>query len=278
MNNVRLIAITKPVADDIKDMTPEQFIAYCAKVSNPTNQLNTGTTDRLLKYCAKNKHWSIFEMCTIILEIKTTRDIGRQILRHRSFSFQEFSQRYAEVAEFTSPREIRWQDTKNRQNSIDFKTASEGDLQTASILRDDWFGRQQAIIDTVKDFYAWAIKNNVAKEVARAILPEGLTPTHLYMSGTLRSWIHYCDLRMGNGTQKEHQEIAKECWKVITKEIPALKDILPGLVYDDFGNIKKEEKEEGNKSNDAATTTKTDIPESIRTIHHEDYYIPINSD
>lgn len=226
MEKVKLVAISKPtftldVGDfgSERDMTTEEFIAFCARVSNPTNQLNTGTTDKLLKYLVRNKHWSPFEMVSLTLEIKTTRDIGRQILRHRSFSFQEFSQRYAEVKaeDFISDREARLQDTKNRQNSIE---ANNQYLQTSFEMM------QKNVVEYSLKCYNQLLENGVAKEVARSVLPEGLTPTHMYMAGTLRSWIHYCQLRMGNGTQKEHQEIAKECWEVITKEIPSLKDIL----------------------------------------------------
>ncbi len=215
---VKLVAITTPKVEGIE--TAEDFIAYCARVSNPANQLNTGTKDKLLKYLVKNKHWSPFEMVTICLEIKTTRDIGRQILRHRSFSFQEFSQRYAEVVNLWT-REPRYQDPKNRQNSIGLDPEDE----KTDALRYIWFGKVMEAHEFAFEKYKWALDQGIAKEVARAFLPEGFAETHMYMSGTLRSWIHYCDLRMGNGTQKEHQEIAKECWDIICKEIPALEHI-----------------------------------------------------
>lgn len=218
MAEVNLVGITQPRVKD-KDMSVEDFLAYCARVSNPTNQLNTNTSNKLLKYLVKNKHWSPFEMVSLTLEIKTTRDIGRQVLRHRSFSFQEFSQRYAspKVEDFISDREARLQDHKNRQNSIE---AEDEELQRL------WIDQQKDILNLSLDVYQWAIDKGIAKEVARSILPEGLSPTHMYMAGTLRSWIHYCSLRMGNGTQKEHKEIATKCWDIITKEIPSLSNIL----------------------------------------------------
>jgi thymidylate synthase (FAD) len=165
----------------------------------------------------KNKHWSPFEMVHIVMEIQTTRDIGRQILRHRSFSFQEFSQRYAEVQDMSEPREARLQDTKNRQNSIE---TDNNDLQNS------WNLVQNEMLLAAKTYYDWAIKNGIAKELARAVLPEGLTMSRMYMSGTLRSWIHYCELRMANGTQKEHRELATQCWNIITEQFPSLKNVL----------------------------------------------------
>jgi thymidylate synthase (FAD) len=165
----------------------------------------------------KNKHWSPFEMVHIVMEIQTTRDIGRQILRHRSFSFQEFSQRYAEVQEMSEPREARLQDTKNRQNSIE---TDNNDLQNS------WNLVQNEMLLAAKTYYDWAIKNGIAKELARAVLPEGLTMSRMYMSGSLRSWIHYCELRMANGTQKEHRELATQCWNIITEQFPSLKTVL----------------------------------------------------
>lgn len=198
MNSVKLIGVTKPtlkVEDDL-NMSAEGLIAYCARVSNPANQDNPDS-ERLLKYLVKNKHWSPFEMVHIVMEIQTTRDIGRQILRHRSFSFQEFSQRYAEVQEMSEPREARLQDTKNRQNSIE---TDNNDLQNS------WNLVQNEMLLAAKTYYEWAIKNGIAKELARAVLPEGLTMSRMYMSGSLRSWIHYCELRMANGTQKEHRD------------------------------------------------------------------------
>jgi thymidylate synthase (FAD) len=215
MNSVKLVAITKPIVEGVE--TAEQFIAYCARVSNPSNQLNNDTAEKLLAYCVKNKHWSIFETVSLCLEIQTTRDIGRQILRHRSFSFQEFSQRYAAVAEMSEPRETRMQDFKNRQNSIE----TDNDK-----LTEVWEAYQRNVIRYARTTYDWAIKNGVAKEQARVVLPEGLTMSRMYMSGSLRSWIHYCELRTGNGTQKEHREIATQCWNIITEQFPSLKNVL----------------------------------------------------
>lgn len=215
MGSVKLVAMTKPMIEGVE--TPEQFIAYCARVSNPSNQLNNETAEKLLTYCVKNKHWSIFETVNIVLEIQTTRDIARQILRHRSFSFQEFSQRYAAVAEMSKPREARLQDTKNRQNSI----------ETDDVATQEWWQEEQEwLISKIEKFYQQALNDGIAKEVARCILPEGLTMSRMYMSGSLRSWIHYCELRMGNGTQKEHRLIAEQCWNVIVEQFPSLKTVL----------------------------------------------------
>jgi thymidylate synthase (FAD) len=197
-------------------MSAESFIAYCARVSNPANQ-NNPDSEKLLKYLVKNKHWSPFEMVHVVMEIETTRDIARQILRHRSFSFQEFSQRYAAVQEMSEPREARMQDDKNRQNSIETDDDE---------IKDHWKYWQEEVLHTADLAYDWAIANGIAKEVARSVLPEGLTMSRLYMSGTLRSWIHYCELRMGNGTQKEHRLIAEECWEQIVKKFPSLKNVL----------------------------------------------------
>jgi thymidylate synthase (FAD) len=220
MNSVKLVAITKPTVEGVE--TAEQFIAYCARVSNPSNQLNNETAEKLLTYCVKNKHWSIFETVSLCLEISTTRDIARQILRHRSFSFQEFSQRYANVQEFSSPRAPRLQDQKNRQNSIDLDYDDEKNLD----LYEDWYSKQKNLIIAANQAYDWAIENGIAKEVARSVLPEGLTMSRMYMSGSLRSWIHYCELRMANGTQKEHRLIAEQCWNVIVEQFPSLKTVL----------------------------------------------------
>jgi thymidylate synthase (FAD) len=228
MNNVTLIGVTQPTlflanmnnlpekASDIPQMTAEQLIAYCARVSNPANQDNPDS-EKLLKYLVKHKHWSPFEMVHIVMEIQTTRDIGRQILRHRSFSFQEFSQRYAAVQEFSKPRKARLQDTKNRQNSIETD-----DMELQGIWK-EW---QVELCEEARIAYDWAINIGIAKEVARCVLPEGLTMSRMYMSGSLRSWIHYCELRMGNGTQKEHREIATQCWNIITEKFPSLKNVL----------------------------------------------------
>ena len=220
MNSVKLIGITQPtkeIQEELGIENAQQLIAYCARVSNPSNQLNNDTSEKLLAYCVKNKHWSIFETVSLCLEIQTTRDIGRQILRHRSFSFQEFSQRYAEVQEMSEPRETRLHDTKNRQNSIE---TDNNDLQNS------WNLVQNEMLLAAKTYYDWAIKNGIAKEVARSVLPEGLTMSRMYMSGSLRSWIHYCELRMANGTQKEHRELATQCWNIITEQFPSLKTVL----------------------------------------------------
>ena len=208
---VKLVSYSKPVLEGLD--TPTDLVAYCARVSNPSNQLNSETAEKLIKYLVKHKHWSPLEMATMCLEIETTRDIARQILRHRSFSFQEFSQRYADPTkelEFVK-REARLQDPNNRQNSI-----SGAEL----MVQYEWDKRQSELIELVKQNYDWAIRNNIAKEQARALLPEGLTMSRMYMSGTLRSWIHYIQLRSANGTQKEHMVIAKECAKVIAEVFP----------------------------------------------------------
>ena len=208
---VKLISYSKPVIEGLD--TPTDLVAYCARVSNPSNQFNSETSEKLIKYLIKHQHWSPLEMATMCLEIETTRDIARQILRHRSFSFQEFSQRYADPTkdlEFVT-REARLQDPKNRQNSIEGVDV---------MVQYEWDQRQRDLIEHVKIQYEWAIKNGIAKEQARAVLPEGLTMSRMYMSGTLRSWIHYIQLRSGNGTQKEHMEIAKECAKVIAEVFP----------------------------------------------------------
>jgi thymidylate synthase (FAD) len=208
MNTAKIIAITNPLLVGIN--TAEDFISYTARVSNPSNQMNTETSEKLLKYCIRNKHWSIFEMINVVMQVDTTRDIARQILRHRSFSFQEFSQRYADPTQDLGfvTREARLQDTKNRQNSVEIDDPK---------LIMEWEARQQYLISIVKEQYQWAIENSIAKEQARAVLPEGLTVSRMYMNGTLRSWIHFCELRMGNGTQKEHREVATSAWNEITK-------------------------------------------------------------
>ena len=213
-------SILPVTANMYKEKDVENLVAYCARVSNPGNQKNVETNDRLLKYLIKHKHWSPFEMVSVCLEIETTRDIARQILRHRSFSFQEFSQRYADPTQDLSfvHREARLQDPKNRQNSIELNW--EDDVNDG--LRIEWNKRQQAVIDAATDAYKWAIDNGIAKEQARAVLPEGNTVSRLYMNGTLRSWIHYIDLRSANGTQKEHMDIAVACAEVISKVFPML--------------------------------------------------------
>jgi thymidylate synthase (FAD) len=200
-------------------MDAQELIAFCARVSNPSNQFNMDTADKLIKYLIKHKHWSPLEMVSACLEIETTRDIARQILRHRSFSFQEFSQRYADPTKDLDfvLREARLQDEKNRQNSVDTNDAA---------LKAWWDAKQKFIIDTVRQTYAEAIEKGIAKEQARAILPEGNTVSRLYMNGTLRSWIHFIDLRSGNGTQKEHMEVARECARIIAEAFPMATDFI----------------------------------------------------
>ena len=225
--NARLISYSQPVRhihsgepgimglDNIQDL-----IAYCARVSNPSNQANTKTTPKLLQYLIDHKHWSPFEMASVCIEINTTRDIARQLLRHRSFSFQEFSQRYADIRDLDDNfivREARLQDPKNRQNSID---------NTDMALEDEWANKQAAVIETAKMAYNWAIENGIAKEQARAVLPEGNTVSRLYVNGTVRSWIHYIELRSANGTQKEHMELAIEVAKAIAKIYPAVEEFV----------------------------------------------------
>jgi thymidylate synthase (FAD) len=207
----------------------QDLVAYCARVSNPSNQANSETSERLIKYLIKHKHWSPLEMVSACIEVETTRDIARQLLRHRSFSFQEFSQRYADpTAELDDAfvlREARMQDTKNRQNSVELDMSDE----KQRLLAYDWERSQNRVLYAVKKEYEWAIKNGIAKEQARAVLPEGLTVSRLYVNGTLRSWIHYIDLRDGNGTQKEHAEIARACAEVIAKVFPIIKSIREGI-------------------------------------------------
>lgn len=196
----------------------QDLIAFCARVSNPSNQLNKATSEKLIKYLITHKHYSPLEMVSACLEINTTRDIARQILRHRSFTFQEFSQRYADPTKDLGfvLREPRLQDTKNRQNSIE---NDDGDLLI------EWFAQQQKVIDAAQDAYRWAIDHGIAKEQARCVLPEGNVISRLYMSGTLRSWIHYIDLRSGNGTQKEHMDIALNCAREIAKVFPMISEL-----------------------------------------------------
>jgi thymidylate synthase (FAD) len=220
--SVRLIGITQPTEEIQREtgiVSAQDLVAYVARVSNPSNQANNETAERLLKYLSKNKHWSPYEMVHLVIEINTTRDIARQILRHRSFSFQEFSQRYADPTKDLGfvTREARLQDTKNRQNSIE---TNDADLQEL------WEEMQGHVTREVKHAYEWAIQSGIAKEQARVVLPEGLTVSRMYMTGSLRSWIHYCELRCANGTQKEHREIALQCWDVICGQFPSLKTIL----------------------------------------------------
>jgi len=213
---VQIVGHTQPTEafqtegmDDIQDL-----IAFCARVSNPSNQINSETSERLLNYLAKHKHWSPFEMASATLEIETTRDIARQILRHRSFAFQEFSQRYADPSEFGDQfviREARLQDTKNRQNSIESEDKA---------LMENWEAAQKSVISAAEKAYNWALEKGIAKEQARAVLPEGLTKSRLYMQGSIRSWIHFIELRSGNGTQKEHMEVARAVAQCIGEIFP----------------------------------------------------------
>ena len=234
--NVKLIsysqqAIEADKQDEFEFDLPnlQDLVAYCARVSNPSNQANSETSERLIKYLIKHKHWSPLEMVSACIEVETTRDIARQLLRHRSFSFQEFSQRYADpTAELDDAfvlREARLQDTKNRQNSVELDMSDE----KQKLLAYEWERAQKRVLYAVKKEYEWAIKNGIAKEQARAVLPEGLTVSRLYVNGTLRSWIHYIDLRDGNGTQKEHAEIARACAEVIAKVFPIIKSIREGI-------------------------------------------------
>jgi len=220
--NVRLISYSQPVEDythqHLRDV--QDLVAFCARVSNPSNQMNKETSEKLIKYLIKHQHWSPLEMVSACLEIDTTRDIAHQIVRHRSFSFQEFSQRYAnpeDMADTFQTREARLQDKKNRQNSIELSDESE--------LHHDWAQKQREVIDKARSVYEWAIHNGIAKEQARVVLPEGCTKTRLYMNGTIRSWVHYIELRGANGTQKEHMEIAHACAKVISKIFPIMNEL-----------------------------------------------------
>lgn len=214
---VRLIAITKPVIPECSEAG--DLIAYCARVSNPANQANTETAPRLLAYLTRNQHWSPLEMASMTLEIVTTRDIARQILRHRSFSFQEFSQRYAVLLTPPVLREARMQDAKNRQASNETEDAE---------LAAWWDDAQAASANAAQTVYVAALKRGIAKEVARAVLPEGMTESVLYMAGTIRSWVHYCHLRTAPGTQKEHREVALACQAILLGQFPALADVLGG--------------------------------------------------
>ena len=211
---VKLISYSQPVGTD---QSVQDLVAYCARVSNPANQHNTKTNEKLIKYLINNQHWSPLEMVSICLEIETTRDIARQILRHRSFSFQEFSQRYAVANLGIEFRDARIQDTKNRQNSIDTDNAA---------LNTEWVEKQKAVAAEVASVYEWALENGIAKEQARAVLPEGMTVSRMYMNGTLRSWVHYIQLRSANGTQKEHRDVAIACAKAIQEVFPMIDDLI----------------------------------------------------
>lgn len=225
---VKLVSYSKPSTEFYGEglMDVQDLIAYCARVSNPANQLNLETSEKLINYLIKHQHWSPLEMVSACMEITTTRDIARQILRHRSFSFQEFSQRYADpTAELSQAfviREARFQDTKNRQNSVEFDMSDE----SQRLLAYEWERAQKRVLYAVEKEYKWAIANGIAKEQARAVLPEGLTVSRMYMNGTLRSWIHFIELRSGNGTQKEHREIALEIAKSISEIFPMAEGIV----------------------------------------------------
>ena len=225
--NVRLVSYSQPT-EEFKDQginDAQELIAYCARVSNPANQINSETSEKLIKYLIKHAHWSPLEMVNATLEIDTTRDIAHQIVRHRSFSFQEFSQRYANPAEMGEQfviREARLQDNKNRQNSVEIDINTDEGRRLAW----QWEEQQKRVIQTAKEAYNWAIDNGIAKEQARCVLPEGNTKTRLYMNGTLRSWVHYIELRAANGTQKEHMAIARACAEVIAKIFPLATELV----------------------------------------------------
>jgi len=217
--NVKLLSYSQPT-EQFRSLglgDAQELIAYCARVSNPANQFNNDTAEKLIRYLVKHQHWSPLEMVSACIEITTTRDIARQILRHRSFSFQEFSQRYADPTKDLNfvTREARLQDTANRQNSV---------AVDDQLLQNEWYRAQQRVIYAAKREYEWAIANGIAKEQARVVLPEGLIESRLYMNGTLRSWVHFIELRTGNGTQKEHMEIARECACVIAAIFPMVED------------------------------------------------------
>ena len=222
--NVKLVSYSRPTSEfaDIGVSDAQELIAYCARVSNPSNQLNTETSEKLIRYLVRHQHWSPLEMVSVCMEITTTRDIARQILRHRSFSFQEFSQRYADPTkdlEFVT-RSGRLQDPQNRQNSIEHDD---------HLLENEWYRAQQRVIYAARREYEWAIKNGIAKEQARAVLPEGLIQSRLYMNGTLRSWIHFIELRSANGTQLEHQQVAVACAQAITAIFPMAQDLVKNV-------------------------------------------------
>ena len=228
---IQLVSYSQPTQEfaDQGVADAQELIAYCARVSNPANQLNTETSERLIKYLVRHQHWSPLEMVSACMEITTTRDIARQILRHRSFSFQEFSQRYAdptaELDEAFVLREARFQDANNRQNSVELDLTDE----QQRLIAFEWERAQRRVLFSVKQEYSWAIKNGIAKEQARAVLPEGLTISRMYMNGTLRSWIHYIELRAANGTQKEHMEIARACALAITAIFPMAQDLVKNV-------------------------------------------------
>ena len=218
--NVKMVSFSAPTQEFIDEGVDDvqQLVAFCARVSNPSNQNNKDTSEKLIRYLIKHQHWSPLEMTSMCLEIETTRDIARQILRHRSFSFQEFSQRYADPTKDLAfvGREARLQDTKNRQNSVELDLTNVDDRELNNI----WHEKQNDVIKAATEAYTWAVNNGIAKEQARVVLPEGNTVSRMYMNGTLRSWIHYIQLRSANGTQKEHREIALKCAEVITTAFP----------------------------------------------------------
>lgn len=221
---VKLVSYSQPTKEfaELGIDDAQELVAYCARVSNPSNQLNTETSAKLIKYLVKHQHWSPLEMASACLEIETTRDIARQILRHRSFSFQEFSQRYAVADLGWELKETRLQDTKNRQNSIELS----GLTLTEQNLMAQWQNKQEQLIRDAEYAYDWAIENGIAKEQARAVLPEGLTVSRLYMNGTLRSWLHYIDLRSGPETQKEHRAVAQACAQAISTVFPMMAEVI----------------------------------------------------
>lgn len=220
--DVRLVSYSRPSKEfaDLGLTDAQELVAYCARVSNPANQFNTETSARLIQYLIQHRHWSPLEMVSACLEINTTRDIARQLLRHRSFSFQEFSQRYADPVKELSFRfrDARLQDPKNRQNSLATKNAA---------LDEEWQRHQEHVLTAAKTAYNWAVQNGIAKEQARAVLPEGLTESRLYVNGTLRSWVHYIELRSANGTQQEHQHIARICAEVVSEVFPLINQFVP---------------------------------------------------
>ncbi len=222
---VKLVSYSKPSRQYYDEglLDAQDLIAFCARVSNPSNQFNTETSEKLIKYLIRHKHWSPLEMVSACMEVTTTRDIARQILRHRSFSFQEFSQRYADPTRDLSfvVREARLQDEKNRQNSVELEPTIGN-----AMLQDEWRDRQLELIKLAKETYEWAVNKGIAKEQARAVLPEGNTVSRMYMNGTLRSWVHFIELRSGNGTQKEHREIAIECARVISEVFPMAGELI----------------------------------------------------
>ncbi len=224
--DVRLVSYSQPTAEfaDLGVDDAQELIAYCARVSNPSNQFNTDTSEKLIRYLVKHAHWSPLEMVSACVEITTTRDIARQILRHRSFSFQEFSQRYADPTKDLNfiTREARLQDTKNRQNSVELDMADPDQRELARL----WEEKQQSVIRAAREAYTWAVTNGIAKEQARSVLPEGNIESKLYMNGTLRSWVHFIELRSGNGTQKEHQLVALACAKAIAAIFPMTESLI----------------------------------------------------